>query len=183
MLEFSIARSQVFALGPRCCIISTSMSSIPAAFPGFSMLIAASSSSRSKGLVRALAGCGRSDTAVRRYSPVCLRRFWLRPFATSCAATEFAVTVVGVGGVVWSSPRRRIVAHAFLLLLVILVFSISSFQTCLRSSPTLFNRISPRGIPCGRCSVDRWMFPTTQGYTQSGILLVCVVWLTFSAVL
>ena len=29
-----------------------------------------------------------------------LRRVWLRPFSTSCAATELAETVVSVGGVI-----------------------------------------------------------------------------------
>lgn len=54
------------------------------------------------------------------------RRSWLRPLATSCDATEFAVTVVTISGVVWSSPRRQIVAQPFQLLFAMFVFSISS---------------------------------------------------------
>lgn len=68
--EFSISRSQVFALGPRCCIFSISMSAIPAAVAGLSLLIANSSPSVWKSLARGLTCCGWSDTTVQWCSPI-----------------------------------------------------------------------------------------------------------------
>ena len=53
----SMHRSQDLALLPRCCSISVSRSSKPAAFPGFNRLRPVANSSRLKGLAQSVAGC------------------------------------------------------------------------------------------------------------------------------
>ena len=100
---------------PICCSISVSRSSKPAAFPAFNRLRPVASSSRLKGLVSSLGGWLLLGTIVLWCSPGGLRCSTLLPLDNSWLAIWSAVTVVSAGGETLSAPRRRMVAHAFLL--------------------------------------------------------------------
>ena len=62
--SLSMSRSQDLALLPRCCSISVSTSSKPAALPGFSRLRPVASSSRLNGLVSSVGVVTWNDCCV-----------------------------------------------------------------------------------------------------------------------
>ena len=102
--SLSMSRSQDLALLPRCCSISVSRSSKPAAFPGFNRLRPVASSSRLKGLVSSVGGWLLLGTIVLWYSPAGLRCSTLLPLDISWLAIWSAVTVVTMGGETLSAP-------------------------------------------------------------------------------
>ena len=111
--SLSMSRSQDLALLPRCCSISVSRYSKPAAFPAFNRLRPVASSSRLKGLVSSVGGWLLLGTIVLWCSPGGLPCSTLLPLDNSWLAIWSAVTVVTTGGETLSAPRRRMVAHAF----------------------------------------------------------------------
>ena len=108
--SLSMSRSQDLALLPRCCSISVSRSSKPAAFIGFNRLRSVASPSRLDRLSKLswlLLG-----TIVLRCSPGGLRCSTLLPLDNSWLAIWSAVTVVATGVQTLSSLRRRVMLIA-----------------------------------------------------------------------
>ena len=77
--SLSMSRSQDLALLPRCCSISVTTSSKPAAFPGFNRLRPVASSSRLNGLVSSVGGWLLLGTIVLWWSSGGLRCATLLP--------------------------------------------------------------------------------------------------------
>ena len=90
----NMSRSQYLALLPRCCSISVSRSSKPAAFPGLNRPRPVASSSKLKGLVSSVGGWLLLETIVLWCSPGSLRCYTLLPLDNSWLAIWSAVTVV-----------------------------------------------------------------------------------------
>ena len=132
--SLSMSISQYLALLPICCSISVSRSSRPAAFPGFNRLRTVASSPRLKGLVSSVGGWLLLGTIVLSCSPFGLRCSTLLPLDNSWLAIWSAVTLVTTGGETLTAPRRRMVAHAFLMFMVRLVFYTMSLQILRLSS-------------------------------------------------
>ena len=141
--SLSMSRNHDLALLPRSCSIYVSTSSKPAAFPGVNRLRPVASSSRLKGFVRSVGGWLLLETIVLWCSPVGLRCSTLLPLDNSWLAIWSAVTIVTTGGETLSAPRRRMVAHAFLLFMVRLVFSTMSLQILRLSSEMSSGKVSP----------------------------------------
>ena len=121
-------------------------SSKPAAFPGFNRLRAVASSSRLKGLVSSVGGWLLLGAIVLWSSPGGLWCSTLLPLDNSWLAIWSAVIVVTTGGETLSAPRQRMVAHAFLLLVVRSVFSTMSLQILRLSSEISSSKVSPSWI-------------------------------------
>ena len=85
-------------------------------------------------------------TIVLWCSPGGLRCSTLLPLDNSWLAIWSAVTVVTTGGETLSAPRRRMVAHAFLLFMVRLVFSTMFLQILRLSSEISSSKVSPSWI-------------------------------------
>ena len=144
--SLTMSRSQDLALLPRCCSISVSRSSKPAAFPAFNRQRPVASSSRLKGLVSSVGGWLLLGTIVLWCSPGGLWCSTLLPLDNSWLAMWSAVIVVTTGGETLSAPRRRMVAHAVLLFMVRLVFSTMSLQILRLSSDISPSKVSPSWI-------------------------------------
>ena len=86
---YTLSRSQDLALLPRCCSISVSRPSKPAAFPAFNRLRPLASSSRLKGLVSSVGGWLLLGTIVLWCSPGGLRCSTLLPLDNSWLAINF----------------------------------------------------------------------------------------------